>query len=287
MFSVIVGSEACIACCPFCVSCEKPTKENLVNKEINWRNFKIAANIANRSNVDTVMLTSRGEPLLFPNQISDYLKNLKEFNFPFIELQTNGILITRKKEIYDEYLKEWYQNGLTTIVISVVSHRKEVNQKNYLNNLSEYIDLSELINYLHELKFSVRLACVCCKGMIDNHSEVQEFLNFAKQNKVEQVTLRPVNDEYRREATRLWINDNKLTEANKKDIKNYLEEQGTKLLVLERIGTIYDVDGQNVLLSLPLTKYTRDTNPDNLRNLIFFQDGHIRYEWEMDGGILL
>jgi hypothetical protein len=24
-----------------------------------------------------------------------------------------------------------------------------------------------------------------------------------------------------------------------------------------------------------------------LRNLIFFQDGHIRYEWEMEGGILL
>ena len=51
--------------------------------------------------------------------------------------------------------------------------------------------------------------------------------------------------------------------------------------------TVYDVNGQNVLLSLPLTKYTRDTNPENLRKLIFFQDGHLRYEWEMEGGILL
>ena len=85
----------------------------------------------------------------------------------------------------------------------------------------------------------------------------------------------------------MWILDNKLTDENKNDIKNYLETNGTKLLELERIGTIYDVNGQNVLFSLPLTKYTRDTNPENLRNLIFFQDGHIRYEWEMEGGILL
>ena len=287
MFSVIVGSPACIAACPFCGSGETPNDDNMKSCEINWRNLKIAANLANRSNVDTVMLTSRGEPLLFPDQISDYLHHLKEFNFPFIELQTNGILLQKNKEKYDKYLKEWYEEGLTTITISVVSHRKELNKKNYLQDKSEYIDLPELIKYLHELKFCVRLTCVCCKNMMDNSKEVAEFIKFAKDNKVEQVTLRPVNDEYRRESAHLWILDNKLTDENKNDIKNYLETNGTKLLELERIGTIYDVNGQNVLFSLPLTKYTRDTNPENLRNLIFFQDGHIRYEWEMEGGILL
>ena len=59
------------------------------------------------------------------------------------------------------------------------------------------------------------------------------------------------------------------------------------MLELERIGIIYDVNGQNVCISLPLNKNTRDTDPENGRNLIFFQDGHIRYEWEMEGGILL
>lgn len=287
MFSVVVGSEACIAKCPFCVSCETPNNDNLKSCDINWRNLKVAANLANRSNVDTVMLTSRGEPLLFPDQISEYLKHLKEFNFPFVELQTNGILLHKNKEKYDSYLKEWYENGLTTITISVVSHKEEVNRKNYMQNKSNYIDLPELIKYLHDLKFCVRLTCVCCKNMMDNSNEVEEFINFAKENKVEQVTLRPVNDEYRRESARLWILENKLTDENKQDIRDYLENNGTKLLELERIGTIYDVNGQNVLFSLPLTKYTRDTNPENLRNLIFFQDGHIRYEWEMEGGILL
>ena len=287
MFSVVVGSPACIASCPFCVSGETPNSENLKECEINWRNLKIAANLANRSNVDTVMLTSRGEPLLFPDQITEYLKHLKEFNFPFIELQTNGILLQTNEEKYDKYLKEWYEYGLTTITISVVSHKPELNKKNYLRDKKEYIDLPKLIKHLHDFKFCVRLTCVCCKDMMDNSKEVAEFIEFARNNNVEQVTLRPVNDEYRRESAHLWILDNKLTDENKNDIKNYLETNGTKLLELERIGTIYDVDGQNVLFSLPLTKYTRDTNPENLRNLIFFQDGHIRYEWEMEGGILL
>lgn len=287
MFSVIVGSAACIAKCPFCVSCETPNKENLKECEINWRNLKIAANLANRSNVDTVMLTSRGEPLLFPDQITSYLEHLKEFNFPFIELQTNGILLQKNQRKYDKYLKEWYDLGLTTITISVVSHHPEINRKNYIQDGSEYIDLPSLIKYLHELKYCVRLTCVCCKNIMDNSQKVDEFIKFAKENKVEQVTLRPLNDEYRRKSAHDWILKNKMTEENKKEIRNFLEKKGTKLLELDRIGTIYDVDGQNVLFSVPLTKYTRDTKPENLRNLIFFQDGHLRYEWEMEGGILL
>ena len=35
MFSVIVGTECCIASCPFCVSGVKPNQENLKEREIN------------------------------------------------------------------------------------------------------------------------------------------------------------------------------------------------------------------------------------------------------------
>lgn len=287
MFSVVVGSEACIASCPFCVSCEKIIKETMKEKDINWRNLDIAANLATRSNVDTVMLTSRGEPLLFPEQISNYLKHLKKYKFPFIELQTNGILLSKNRKKYDSYLRKWYEDGLTTITISVISEKKDLNRKNYMQDNSDYIDLPELINYLHELKFCVRLTCVCCKDTMSTINQVDSFIKFAKENNVEQVTLRPVNDEYRRKSAHDWILKNKLTNKDKKKIRKYLDKNGTRLLELERIGTIYDVYGQNVLFSHPLTKYTRDTNPENIRNLIFFQDGHIRYEWEMEGGILL
>lgn len=284
LFSVVVGSEACIAKCPFCVSCETPNSENLIPFNINERNLKIAANLANRSDIDTVMLTSRGEPTLFPDQITRYLEILKEFNFPFIELQTNGILLI--KDEYFDYLKKWYDLGLTTITISTISEKYEINKNNYAPN-SKYINLDELIKKLHNVGYSLRLTCVCCKDTMDTPQKVQDYINYAKSHKVEQVTLRPVNDEYRRESAKKWIEKNKLTNEQKIEIKGYLEKNGTRLLELDRIGTIYDVNGQNVCWSVPLTKYTRDTNPDNARQLIYFPDGHIRYEWEMDGGILL
>ncbi len=287
MFSVVVGTEACVASCPFCVSCEKINKKNIIEPKVNWRNLKIAANLANRSNIDTVMLTSRGEPTLFPDQITEYLKNLKEFNFPFIELQSNCIPIALNKEKYRNYLKDWYNYGLTTIAISVVSSNEEENRKIYMPKADKYVDLAGLIKFLHSFGFSIRLTCVCCKNITDTPEKISEFIKFAKDNKIEQTTLRPVNDEFRRKSAQEWIKKNRLDDEDKLKIKNFLDKNGTKLLEIGRIGTIYDVNGQNVCLSLPLNKYTRDTNPENLRNLIFFQDGHIRYEWEMEGGILL
>ena len=199
MFSVVVGTEACIASCPFCVSGVKPNQDNMNEININWRNLKIAGNLANRSGIDTVMLTSRGEPTLFPNQITEYLKHLEEFNFPFVELQSNCIPIALNKEKYKEYLEEWYNEGLTTITISVVSHLPEVNRNIYMPQANNYIDLPNLIKYLHKFGFSLRLTCVCCKDMMDTPEKVSEFIKFAKENKVEQVTFRPVNDEFRRD----------------------------------------------------------------------------------------
>lgn len=286
LFSIIVGTEACVACCPFCVSGVLPDKDNLICPDTNWRNFEIACNLANRSGVDTVMLTSRGEPLLFPKQISKYLRKLLRYNFPFIELQTNMIPAAKNFEQYEPYLHDWYNYGLTTICISVVSEVFEKNRMNYTPN-GDYMDLDTVINQLHEIGFSVRLTCVLCDGITGNISEVDSFIQYAKKLSVEQVTLRPLNDEFRRESAQQWINKRKLSVEQKDAIQNFLQSKGTLLLNLERLGCIYDIDGQNVMFSEPLNKNTRDTDPDNGRQLIFFQDGHLRYEWEKEGGILL
>ena len=286
-FSIVTGSEVCDAQCPFCVS--KMTPENglgMKEPEVNWRNFKVAAMLARQSGIDTAMITGKGEPTLFPHQISKYLDALKGFGFPFIELQTNGIRIAEKREKYDPFVREWYDKGLTIPSISIVHYDPEKNRQIYVPNKEKYIDLPKLIDYFHNVGLSVRLACVAVNGYIDGAGKLEKLIEFSKINKVEQLTVRPVNkpEETRNEGVYAWTKEHHLKPVQLEEIKRYLDHNGSILLELPHGGSVYDVNGQNVCLGNSLT---RNPDPENIRQLIFFPDGHIRYDWEKEGAILL
>src|SRR3989344_4000508 len=149
-----------------------PLGVELKEPEVNWRNFAIACRLAKQSNVTTAMFTGKGEPTLFPDQINRYLDQMETFEFPFIELQTNGILIALKEEKYDAYLKHWYEKGMTTIAISIVHYDPEKNREIYLPHKEEYINLPKLIETLHSYKFSVRLICIAANGFIDSSEKL-------------------------------------------------------------------------------------------------------------------
>lgn len=290
MLSLVVGSNACMAKCPFCVSGETPCKENMTVEDIGFvasMKLKKAIMLAENSGVDTVMLTSRGETLLYPEDITYYMGMLRGKRFPFIELQTNGLILAKKWEEYEEKLHSWFAQGLSTITISNVSYSPKINSTVYTNNDKKYMDLPGLIEKLHKIGFTVRLTCVMCNDWMDTSKKVQGYLTFAKNNSVEQVTMRPLNDEYRRKSAQDWITEHKIPEDKLMEIWNWMNENGTALLEIPRVGTVFDVNGQNVMFSKPLTKYTRDLSPDNGRNLIFFREGRVAYEWEMEGGTLL
>ena len=286
-FSIVAGSEACIARCPFCVSKMTPT-QGITTKEpeINLRNFHIAAKLAKQSGADTAMITSKGEPTLFPDQVSKYIDALKDYDFPFIELQTNGIPLAEDHERYDKFVKEWYDAGLTTVAISIVHYDAEKNRQIYLPYKREYIDLPGFIDYLHNEGLSVRLGCVMLDNHIDSPSELEKLVDFAIKNKVEQLTIRPVNKpgHSRNQEVYDWTLNNYLPEKKLEDITGYLNDNGIRLLDLPHGGTIYDLHGQNVCLTNSLT---RNDDPENMRQIIFFPDGHIRYDWEHTGAILI
>lgn len=288
-FSIIAGSEACNARCPFCIS--KMTVDNdvsLKEPKINWRNFHKACLLAKQSGVTTVMLTGKGEPTLFPNQITHFLSYLKQFEFPIIEMQSNGIKIAEESEKYKEHLKNWYELGMTTIAISIVHYESEYNREVYLPYKKEYINLRKLIENLHENGFSVRLTCIAANGFIDSSLKVYNLLNFAKENKVEQVTITPVNKpekEYsHNEEAWQWTNKHHLTEEQLVEITDWIETEGVHIMTLPHGAKVFDVLGQNLCFNSCLTV---DSSSDNLRNLIFFPDGHLRYYWQYPGAILL
>jgi uncharacterized Fe-S cluster-containing radical SAM superfamily enzyme len=287
-FSVVVGGSACNAKCGYCVSkltgCTKGIEVGQTARDINKRNFDIACNFAKMSGVSTALLTGKGEPLLYPYHICQYLKMLEKWKIPFIELQTNGILLHE----FEHELADWYDAGMTTISLSCASYRKTQNKEIF----GKDIRLEENIELLHRLGFSVRISCVGVGGMIDDVESVLDFTRWCQSHKVEQFTWRPAtnllpnevgNDPVKRDVHE-WINVNCVESKNVIAIQDFFEYNAVTLLELAHGAKVYDVDGQNVSINSCLTS---STDPDDIRQLIFSSDGHLRYSWTHDGAIII
>lgn len=285
-FSIILGNKSCNAHCPYCVAKMTPAYGIGSKKpKINWRNFDIGCKFAKDDGVSTVLMTGKGEPTLFPKQITHYLNHLKPYDFPFIELQTNGILFFQKKGEYTKYLNKWYKLGITIIAISVVHYDNKRNKEIFQPN-GMYMDLVELIKNLHSIGFSIRLSCIMLKGFIDKIEEVKKIVEFARNNKVEQLTITPAEKPKKNENQKIsdWVSKHKLEENQLNIIRGFLEKQGIELMRLAHGAVVYDLNGQNICSTNCLTI---DSGSKDVRQLIFFPDGHLRYDWQYKGAILL
>jgi molybdenum cofactor biosynthesis enzyme MoaA len=287
-FSILAGSEACNARCPFCVSkMTPPNGMELKEPGVNWRNFGLACQLAARCGVTTAMITGKGEPTLFPSQIDKYMDRLAEAgSFPLIEMQSNGIPIAERPEVYDPHLKHWYERGMTTIAVSIVHYAPEKNREIYLPYREHYIDLPGLVDRLHGHGLAVRLACIMARGYVDGRAELERLVAFAHEHKVEQLTVRPVNKPKtsRNLAVWDWSAEHALTDEQHEELASYFRDKGTQVMRLQHGGIVYDVGGQNVCLTDSLTL---EPQSEEIRQLIFFPDGHLRYDWQYEGALLL
>jgi molybdenum cofactor biosynthesis enzyme MoaA len=262
----------------------------LENKEpqVNWRNFRKACTLAQMKGVTTILITGKGEPTLFPDQITSYLNTMENWDmrFPFIELQTNGRLIANDE--YDQHLSRWYDLGLSTVALSVVHWEEERNQEIYQFAGGHY-DLRALTEKLHNIRthgFSVRLTLMMLRGYIDNPDRLIELVCFCKAVGIEQLTIRSIShpDDPQDNEAYDFVAEKGLAPEALGEIKGFLEDNGKRLRTLPHGATVYDFDGQNVCLANCLTI---EPEGDDLRQLIFFPDGHLRHDWQYKGAVLL
>ena len=65
-YSILAGSLACNARCPYCVAKMTPSQGLEIKKpEINWRNFDLGANLSKKWGAATALITSKIRELLF------------------------------------------------------------------------------------------------------------------------------------------------------------------------------------------------------------------------------
>jgi hypothetical protein len=81
-----------------------------------------------------------------------------------------------------------------------------------------------------------------------------------------------------------WTHAHHLTKEQRKDITGYIRTKGTKLMHLAHGAEVFDVEGQNVCLNNCLSIQPES---EEMRNLIFFPNGDLRYYWQYSGALLL
>ena len=92
-FSIVIGTKACNGRCRFCVSAMTGFEILPPRGPINEMRFKKAARLAQLGGTTTVLMTGKGEPTLYPDEITEYLRLLERWDFPLIEIQTNAVQI--------------------------------------------------------------------------------------------------------------------------------------------------------------------------------------------------
>ena len=283
-YSIVAGTRACNAKCPYCISRMTPSQGiGMALPEINWRNFDIGAKLARDWGAATVLITSKGEATLYPEQLTDFMRHLQKHEFPMIELQTNGIKLM--EDSYGKHLKNWYDLGLTTMAISMVHYDSKRNKEIYEPHTGNLLDLVKLVDKLHDYNLSVRFSCIMVKGYVDSVEEVVNMADFAKQQGIEQLTVRSVEVPSKSEDPQVWeyARNHKIPQETIDKTRDFLDRNGTRLMELVHGAIVYDYHGQNICLSNCLT-----IQPDNkaIRQIIFFPDGHVRYTWTHEGAVL-
>lgn len=297
-FSIVVGTRACNAHCPFCVS-HMTGFENLPTRgSIYLPNFDKACRLAQMNQTTTVLMTGKGEPTLYPEEIIEYLRLLQHWDFPLIELQTNALDIgwlagdgaaRDSKRLTRETLVTWHELGLNTIAISVVSERPEHNVEVYLGKSrhKDYPDLAKTIAFLQEIGFTVRLCVMMQRDYVDAPWRVSQLVEFCRRAQVDQLTIRPIRKTAaptQSDPTSQYVIQCGIDEQGIAAIRAWIEHNGTRLMSLMHGAAVYDIDGQNVCLSDCLTI---DASNDDIRTLIVYSDGRLAHDWQYDGATIL
>lgn len=108
-----------MACNERCSFCNVPV-ENYQRPTPPWEQIKQELELFIETGQQTLTI-SGGEPTLLRKRLIQLIREAKEGGIPFVELQTNAVLLRNK-----EYVKELVEAGLTSAFISLLSDRADL-----------------------------------------------------------------------------------------------------------------------------------------------------------------
>lgn len=260
--SISLPNYGCNKNCQYCVS--EMTGHLKANEKLMTRNAPLVAAFAERSNVNSVLFTSKGEPLIsesfeFMTKIAPFFKQFPK------EIQTNALLLNINT------VHELYNLEFNVIAISIDS-KKQLHR------------LVEMFNYIHNAGIIVRLT-VNVSTLLED-LDFTEILDCCQNNNVRQLTFRKLTIPAGREDSPQaeWIQENAPASlADKYTLDFY---QCEKTLIRSTVDgiNIYDAGGVAILFSDYCIQ--EQNNTEDVRSLIFKEDGHLYTSWNSRASII-
>jgi wyosine [tRNA(Phe)-imidazoG37] synthetase (radical SAM superfamily) len=255
--------------------------KHLVDWNKSEHKFEAACRFAKTVGVTNILLTGRGEPTLYPEEIEEYLYRMQAYQFPFVELQTNGISIANG-ELPHRSLKWWQEHGLTHIAVSIAHWDNSINNKIYGANPA--VCLPDLFDTLDSQGFSMRACLTLCKGFVDSVADFKKVVELCNSHGVRQLRVaslaRPTKSSSHAVAN--WV-DQHIPE-HVLDIADHVIDEGHYLRTLPHGAPIFDYNGLSVCLADCFPKQNRVGNG---LQPIFWPDGSLTYSWEWKGAVLM
>lgn len=234
------------------------------DEELILKNLHKVIEFSKRAGVLSVLFTSKGEPLLHKS-LSFLCEIIDDFrDFP-LELQTNGLLIN------DETISMLSNANLNVIAISI----------------DDKYQLQELIPHIKNMhhKGIITRLCINISTELEDLN-FKDIINYCHKNNVRQLILRkltiPEGCKFTPQAK--WIQENAPESLYNGFIKQF--EEYPKRFIRKTVDNtdIFDCNDISIIHSDYCLQ--ESSTSDDVRSLIFAEDGHLYTSWNSPASIL-
>lgn len=265
ILTISLPSNGCNKYCPYCIS--QMTGPIETNRGLMRQNIEKVKTIAKAAGVTSVLITSKGEPLLNMPDLKCITQKFKDWP---LELQTNGIELHK-----DDYKLHDICNSLSLNVIAISIDN--------LTQMHTYYKLVKLMKSQYNIivRFTVNIS-----DLLGENITFKQLLRECKMADINHLTIRRISIPNGNKNN--WIENHKCDELYYKivqEISSYIQENFLSYIRSTNYGMkIYNIDEIAVAYS---DNCIQEQNQDeNIRSLIFQEDGHLYTTWNSKASIL-
>ncbi len=270
--TISVPNRGCDKNCPYCIS--KMTGYTTSDWTLMVKNYPKVIKLAEAANVTNVLLTGKAEPCLNMGELEALLIWFKDFP---LELQTNGLWL--KNNLTS--LQSMAGYGLNVLAISV-------------DSLDQMYQFREVVKHCHYNGVVARVTLNVTQMLKAYMVKLETMIYGAREMGFDQLTIRKivaprkiVDTQESADAAK-WIKsyaDPKHFDSLMNQLSELAPDAPIREILFdhERIS-VYDFDGIAVTgFEYCIQEYS---NSEEIRSLIFDEDGHVYTAWNSKASIL-